>query len=58
MNFAEVTGITIPEGAVTKISETSTGRVLWEKGLSTPKAHLGIIELPDADKNGEIYQHY
>lgn len=31
VDFAEVTDITIPQGEVTKIEETATGRVLWEK---------------------------
>ncbi|MBR0034477.1 MAG: hypothetical protein IJP54_02265 [Synergistaceae bacterium] len=31
VEFANVTDITIPQGEVTKIEETSTGRVLWEK---------------------------
>ena len=35
MNFANVTGITIPDGNVVKIQETSSGRVLWQK-TSTP----------------------
>ena len=29
--FTNVTGIKIPEGEVTKIQETATGRVLWER---------------------------
>lgn len=37
MNFAEVTDVVIPVGSqnksVAKITETSTGRVLWEKGI-------------------------
>ena len=31
MNFANVTGITIPEGNVVKIHETNSGRVVWQK---------------------------
>ena len=31
VTFANVIDITIPQGSVTKIAETSTGRVLWEK---------------------------
>ena len=31
--FANVTDIKIPEGDVTKITETATGRVLWEKNI-------------------------
>ena len=31
MNFADITDITIPEGSVEKITETISGRVLWEK---------------------------
>ena len=33
MNFVDITDITIPEGSVEKITETSTGRVLWQKKL-------------------------
>ena len=35
MNFANVTDIKIPEGNVTKIEETSTGRVLWQKIIAS-----------------------
>ena len=31
MNFANVTGITIPEGNVVKIHETNSGHVVWQK---------------------------
>ena len=31
MEFVNVTGVKIPEGEVTKIRETDTGRILWEK---------------------------
>ena len=31
LEFANVTDIAIPQGDVTKIAETATGRVLWEK---------------------------
>lgn len=31
VEFANVTDITIPEGSVAKIEETSTKRVLWQK---------------------------
>ena len=55
MNFASVTDISIPEGSVTKIEETSSKRVLWQKGLPIPKAHWEIIDLPSADSNGELY---
>ena len=32
MDFSNITSITIPEGSVERITETSTKRVLWEKG--------------------------
>ena len=33
VEFANVTDITIPEGSVAKIEETSTKRVLWQKNI-------------------------
>lgn len=46
--FADVTDITIPEGSVTKIEETSgLKRVLWQKGLAIPKAHWEIVTFDD-----------
>ena len=43
-NFADVTGMAIPEGEVIKITAGST--VLWEKSTD--------ITLPDTDYSGEI----
>ena len=31
MNFSEVKAVSIPQGEVTKIAETQSGRILWEK---------------------------
>ena len=55
MDFSDVTDIIIPEGSVTKIEETLTNRVLWQKGLAVPQAHWEIIELPAQDANGWLY---
>ena len=35
MDFVNVTDVKIPQGDVIKITETSTGRILWEK-VTTP----------------------
>ena len=42
--FANVTDIKIPEGNVTKIQETATGRVLWEKN-SYPDISLSWVRV-------------
>ena len=55
MDFSNITSITIPEGSVERITETSTGRVLWEKVSAIPQAHWEIIELPEKDNNGTAY---
>ena len=53
VTFANVTDIKIPEGNVTKIAETTTGRVLWEKkrypdiSLSWMRVSSAIGFLPD-----------
>lgn len=55
MNFAEVTDVVIPQGSVTKIAETDSGRVLWEKGLPIPQAHWEYVDYADTssrDYNG------
>ena len=52
--FANVTDITIPQGNVTKITETATGRVLWEKKrypdikLSWMRVSSAVGFLPDS----------
>ncbi len=54
VTFANVTDITIPQGAVTKITD-SNGTVLWQKGLAIPQAHWETISLPEQDSNGIQY---
>ena len=51
--FANVTDITIPQGNVTKITETATGRVLWEKKRPL-SAHWEWIYFTDAENS----KHY
>lgn len=45
ISFTGVTDITIPQGSVTKITETSTGRVLWEKPSLYPPLIFICAEL-------------
>ena len=55
MIFANVSDITIPEGSVEKITETATGRVLWERGLSELKGHWEAVEFSN---NPSAYNYY
>ena len=58
MKFAEVTDITIPQGEVVKIEESSCGRILWEKRPAIPKAHWEtVIDLASDEDNKERYQY-
>ena len=43
VTFANVTDVRIPNGDVSKITETSTGRVLWEKPPKVAYLRMGGI---------------
>ena len=60
ISFADVTDISIPQGSVTKITETSSGRVLWDKYMSymnTGEYYRGILKYQNSDGNIS-YAHY
>ena len=60
ITFADVTDISIPQGSVTKITETSSGRVLWDKYMSymnTGEYYRGILKYQNSDENIS-YAHY
>ena len=72
MEFINVTDVTIPEGNVTKIQETNSGRVLWEKkvinssigyfftigGKSTPKFYYNGINDISSTEDGHVSVFY
>ena len=47
MDFTDIDAITIPEGDVERITETSTGRVLWEKASPQPEHPPAVTYPPD-----------
>ena len=51
MNFSEVTDITIPEGSVERITDSSN-RVLWEKGVKLSPSWLITSSEPANTSNG------
>ena len=54
IDFSQVTDITIPEGSVEKIHETSSGRILWSKN-KTLTAHWELITIPNDTINRNYY---
>ena len=52
MDFSNITSITIPEGSVERITETSTGNVLWEKGVKLSPSWLLTSSYPAQSSNG------
>ena len=56
MDFAGITEVKIPQGNVEKITETSSGRVLWEGFPTNVKAHWELLELENDEANNNYYE--
>ena len=48
IDFSQVKTITIPEGSVTKITD-STGNILWDKEIAFPYRRLEYIKFSGAE---------
>ena len=55
MDFAGITEVKIPQGEVEKITETSSGRVLWEGFPTNVKAHWELLEFENDEANNNYY---
>lgn len=52
IDFSAITGLTIPEGSVKKITRKSDGVVLWEKIAGTPLGELPVGSVVKLNVNG------